>query len=149
MTPFPSSQGGGPGRSQPPAVTRKYRKQPRIWGSGRSKRPSRFYGNERRRWPSAWLAGDRAAELRQQEAGEWLGPAPPRGAGAIASAVPAEQGGVCHYRAPTREPRRASGKKSGCRAPPPLPSVSTGNGRNFGGAEETSPRSQSTLYLPS
>lgn len=36
MTPFSSSQGGGPGRSQPPAVTRKHRKRPRKWGSGRS-----------------------------------------------------------------------------------------------------------------
>lgn len=36
MTPFSSSQGGGPGRSQPPAVTRKHSKRPRKWGSGRS-----------------------------------------------------------------------------------------------------------------
>lgn len=69
------------------------------------KRPSRFYGNERRRWPSAQVGGDRAAERRKRGAGETLGPPHSReGLGAIASAVavpvPAGQGGVCRYRAP-------------------------------------------------
>lgn len=144
MTPFPPSQGGGPGRSPPPAVTWKYRKRPRSWGSGRSvpvgSMETRDAGGLAPRWGETELLsganGGRGKRSAPRTAERGSGPSPP-----VAVPVPAGQGGVCRYRAPTREPRR--------RAPPPLPSVSTGNGRNFAGTEEASPRSQGTLYLPS
>lgn len=64
----------------------------KLWKAAkrlRERRPSRFYGNERRGWPSAFLAEDRPAELRKQEAGEaaqpctaeTLGGGPSRGKG--------------------------------------------------------------------
>lgn len=151
MTSFPSSQGGGPGRSQPPAVTRrKSGKQPRIWGLW-ERRPRGFYGNGRRRWPSAGLAGDGAAELRTQEAGEMPGPALQRGAGAMASAGLVEQVRVCHSRAPM--PGSPGGRGGGGRAaathPRPFLASPLGAAETSGAQRrQTSPRRQSTLFLP-
>lgn len=73
----------------------------------RERRPSRFYGNERREWPSASLAGDRAAELRKQEAREAAQPCTAEALGAVPAAARAERGGVCGCSPSTRAPSAA------------------------------------------
>lgn len=58
----------------------------------RERRPSRFYGNERRGWPRARLTGDRAVELLKQEAGEEAQPRTSPRQGGARSAVAAHEG---------------------------------------------------------
>ena len=49
------------GNSQPPALTLSYGKAAKKLGLGET-RPRWFYGNERREWPSAFPAVERAAQ---------------------------------------------------------------------------------------
>ncbi|ELK11510.1 hypothetical protein PAL_GLEAN10024976 [Pteropus alecto] len=107
MTRFSLSQ-GGPGGSQPPAVTQSYGKQPRNLGL-REKRPSRFYGNERRGWPSTFLAGDRAMELRKQEAKQRKGSAQHCREGLSARPPAARRSRVCNCSPTTQALRNESG----------------------------------------
>lgn len=108
MTRFSLSQ-GGPGGSQPPAVTQSYGKQPRNLGL-REKRPSRFYGNERRGWPSTFLAGDRAMELRKQEAKQRKGSAQHCREGLSARPPAARRSRVCNCSPTTQALRNESGE---------------------------------------
>lgn len=117
MTPFPSSQGGGPGRSPPPAVTRKYRKRPRSWGSGRSVLAGSMETRDAGGLAPGWLetaaqtgGGENARPPRTAERGS--GPSPPRSrrrrgrAGSAATAHPrGSLGGRVGRRAAAAHPR--------------------------------------------
>lgn len=155
MTPFSLSQ-GGPGRSQAPAVTQSYGKQPRNLGL-REKRPSRFYGNERRGWPSTFLAGDRATELRKQEAKQRKGSAQHYREGLSARPAAARRSRVCNCSPTAQALRKESGeweqrlrkaREAGTPTaahPSPFLASQPGAARNFGGMEETSPQSRYTV----
>lgn len=114
MTPFPPSQGGGPGRSPPPAVTWKYRKRPRSWGSGRSvpvgSMETRDAGGLAPRWGETELLsganGGRGKRSAPRTAERGSGPSPPRWrcrcrrgrAGSAATAHPRGSLGAAHPR---------------------------------------------------
>ena len=160
MIAFFSSQEGGPGGSPPPALTLSYGKQPRIWDSGRGV-PVGSMETRDAEWPSAFLAGDRAAELRicaNRRRGKRLspalqrrsGPSPPRrGRSAAWSAAAAHRRG--------RRARRVGRARTngGCekrqrQAPPPLnPAPSQPHSRELQKFRGHGGHSQGTLSLPS
>lgn len=114
----------------------------------------------RRGWPSTFLAGDLAMELRKQEAKQKKGSAQHCREGLSARPAAARRSRVCNCSPTTQTLRfatsRVSGKEQRLRKareagtptaahPSPFPVSQPGAARNFRGTEETSPQSRYTV----
>ena len=160
MTLFSPSLVGGPGGSQPPALTLNYVKQPRDSARG-GPVGSMETGDAGGLAPS-WQGTD-LPSCASRRRGKPLKPALQRRSAAVPAAARAGRGGVCGGSPPTRAQSSASpgqwertvaagGRREAGSAgtqPQPLPNLKAGSRRNFGGLEETTPECQGTLCLPS
>lgn len=146
---------GGPGGSQPPALTLNYVKQPRD--SARDVLLGSMETGDAGGLAPSWQEIDpRSCANRRR--GKQLKPALQRRSAAVPAAARAGRGGVCDRSPPTRAQSSASpsqwertvAEKAGEAGtagaqPQPVPNLKTGSRRNFGGMEETTPESQGTL----
>ena len=158
MTTFSSSQEGGPGVSQTPALTLSYGKQPRIWDSGRGVP----VGSMETRDASGLVQSWQETQLRScanRRRGKPLSPALQRRSATVPAAAPgrglrsqltdagAKRGDSAESEQTAAE-ENARGRRRR-RSPRPLPSLTAERRRNFEGTEETSLQSQGTPCLPS